>query len=62
MAQPVTFQRLYAASTGPEHPAPPHVVTNVLRSMNEAANSDAPFKTLFRMDDGTTVLAKPRAG
>jgi len=61
MAAPVSFHRIYAFGAGPEYPAPPHVVANVLRSMAEAAGSEVPFRVAFRMDDGQTVIAKPRA-
>jgi hypothetical protein len=60
MASPVTFTRIYTHGSGPEHPATPQFVSNVLHSMNEAASGDVPFKVLLRMDDGSTVLAKPK--
>ena len=61
MSQVATFQRLYLHGAGPEHAATPQFVANVLRSMNEAAGGDVPFKVLLRMEDGSTVLAKPKA-
>lgn len=60
MSAVATFTRLYAHGAGPEHAATPAFVSNVLRSMNEAAGGDLPFKVLLRMDDGSTVVAKPK--
>jgi len=58
-----TFQRLYLHhGPGPEHAATPQFVENVIRSMNEAASSDAPFKVRLRMDDGSAVVLKPKRG
>lgn len=56
-----TFQRQYWHHPhGPEYPCQRGAVAAVLRSMNEAADGDVPFNVRFRLDDGTTVLAKPR--
>jgi len=57
-----TFTRLYEHGAGPEHPATPAFVANVLRSMQEAAGGEAPFRVRFRMDDGSTVVVKPKGG
>ena len=57
----VSFRRLYLNHpAGLEYPATPAVVSAVLRSMNAAAGGEVPFNTQFRLDDGSTVIAKPR--
>lgn len=58
-----TFQRLYLHhGPGPEHVATPEYVANVLRTMHEAASSDAPFKVRLRLEDGSAVVLKPKRG
>ena len=58
-AGPVSFQRLYAESVGPEHPATPQYVANVLRSMNACGDLN-PFKVRLRFGDGSVVVVKPK--
>lgn len=60
MPEILTFTRLYAGSTGPEHPATPVFVANVLRSMNAARDSEVPFRVRLRFDDGAVVVVKPK--
>lgn len=59
--EPVSFTRLYADGEGPEHPATPQYVANVLRSMN-ACHGLNPFKVRLRFGDGSVVIVKPRGG
>jgi hypothetical protein len=56
-----TFTRVYQHGAGPEHPATPEFVANVLRGMREAADGPIPFAVLLKMDDGSTVTARPKA-
>lgn len=61
MTQPVSFQRLYKEGAGIEYPVQGAVVANVLKAMNDAARSGLnPFRVRFRLDDGTSVVVKPR--
>lgn len=60
MPQVATFCRLYEAHQGPELPATPQIVANVLRSMNEAAGGEVPFRVRFRYEDGSVVVAGPK--
>lgn len=55
-----TFIRIYAHGAGPECPARPALVANVLRSMQESADGDLPFAVLLRMDDGSSVTVRPK--
>lgn len=60
MATATSWQRIYPTEAGLEHPATEKSVSNVLASMRECAGGILPFKVLFRMDDGSTVIVKPK--
>jgi len=61
MPQVATFCRLYEAHQGPELPATPQIVRNVLRSMKEAARDDLnAFRVRLRYEDGSVVVAGPK--
>jgi hypothetical protein len=61
MGDPTSWQRVYRDhGPGPEHPATEASLSNVLRSMNESADSAVPFKVRVRFGDGTSVLVKPK--
>jgi hypothetical protein len=60
-AQPITFQRLYADTVGPEHTATPDYLANVVRSMN-ACHGLNPFRVRVRFSDGSVVVVKPKRG
>lgn len=62
MSAPVSFQRIYADhGPGPEYPATPEYVANVLRSMNACGELN-PFKVRLRFGDGSVVIVKPKRG
>lgn len=56
----VSWQRIYADQAGLEHPATEVTIANVLRSMQESAGGILPFRVRFRMDDGSSVVVKPK--
>lgn len=60
MPSPISWQRIYPAEAGLEHPATEASVSNVLRSMQESAGGILPFRVRFRMDDGSSVVVKPK--
>lgn len=61
MPTPVTWQRIYPDNADIEHPATELTIANVLRSMQESRDGILPFKVLFRMDDQSVVIVKPKA-
>lgn len=60
MPTPVTWQRIYPDNADIEHPATELTIANVLRSMQESAGGILPFRVRFRMDDGSSVVVKPK--
>jgi hypothetical protein len=60
MSAPATFQRLYRTGADIEHPATPVTVANVLNAMRGSVASEAPFRVLLRMDDGSMVRCSPK--
>lgn len=60
MSEPVTFRRLYRGHSDIEHPATPVIIANVLNAMRGSVASDAPFRVMFRMDDGSMIRVSPK--
>lgn len=60
MPSPQTFQRLYRDHAGLEHHATDTAIINVTNSMRESVGGVNPFKVRVRMDDGSSVILRPK--